>query len=84
MPIAAFIWILLGYAVSAFAGGLIATLISGRRKALPAIIVGAVLMVGGIMNLIMIPYHPVWFMIANLIVYLPFAWLGYFFIRKKA
>jgi hypothetical protein len=83
MPMAAFLWILLGYAVSSFAGGLIATLISGRQRAQPAIIVGAILMVGGIMNLIMIPYHPIWFMISDLIVYLPFAWLGYFLIREK-
>ena len=84
MPIAAFVWILLGYAVSSFVGGIIATLISGRQKAQSAIIVGAILMVGGIMNLIAIPYHPLWFMIANLIVYLPFAWLGYLLGRNKA
>ena len=83
MPITAFLWILLGYAISSFVGGLIATLISGRYKATPALIVGAVLMGGGIMNIIMIPYHPFWFMICDILVFLPFAWLGYFLVRAK-
>ena len=83
MPITAFLWILLGYAISSFVGGLIATLISGRYKATPALIVGLVLMAGGIMNIIMIPYHPLWFMICDILVFLPFAWLGYFLVRAK-
>lgn len=83
MPVEAFLWILLGYAVSSFAGGLIASLISGRQKAQPALIVGAVLTAGGIMNLIMIPGHPLWFIIANAFVYIPFAWLAYLLVRSK-
>ena len=83
MPIAAFLWLLLGYAVSSYIGGLIATLISGRQKMQPALIVGAFLLVGGIMNLISIPYHPLWFMIADVAVYFPFALLGYVTVKKK-
>lgn len=83
MPIAAFLWILLGYAVSSFVGGLIASLISGRTKVQPALIVGAILMVGGIMNLIMIPYHPLWFIIANVFVCVPFAWFGHLLVRQR-
>ena len=84
MPIAGFIWILLGYATSSFVGGLIATFISGRINMSAALITGAILMVGGIMNIIMIPYHPRWFIIANVFMYLPFAWLGYMIAKKKA
>jgi hypothetical protein len=83
MPIAAFLWILLGYLVSSYVGGIIASFISGREKPQPALIVGAVLMAGGIMNLIMIPYHPIWFMVANVIVYIPFAWFGYLTVKAK-
>ena len=83
MPVAAFIWILLGYAFSSFVGGLIATVISGRQKVNAALIVGAFLMVGGIMNLIMIPFHPIWFVIADVFMYIPFAWLGYMVARSR-
>jgi predicted MFS family arabinose efflux permease len=83
MPIAAFLWVLLGYAVSSFIGGLIASLISGRTKVQPALIVGAMLMVGGIMMIIVIPYHPLWFIIASVFAYIPFAWFGHLLVRKK-
>lgn len=83
MPLAAFLWLLLGYAVSAFAGGVVATFLSGRNNVQPALIVGAALTVGGIMNLIAIPYHPLWFMITNVLIYLPFAWVGYLITKKK-
>ena len=83
MPIAAFVWLLLGYAVSAFLGGLVATFIAGRNNVQPALIVGTFLTVGGIMNLIMIPYHPVWFMVVSILIYVPFAWLGYMAAKAK-
>jgi hypothetical protein len=83
MPVAAFLWILLGYAVSSFVAGLIASLISGRTNVKPALIAGAILMVGGVMNLIIIPYHPLWFIIAHVFAYLPFAAFGYLLVRQK-
>ena len=84
MPLAAFLWLLLGYAVSAFAGSIVATLISGRTSMQAALITGAVLTAGSIMNLISIPGHPVWFMITNVLIFIPFAWIGYLVVKKKA
>ena len=83
MPIAAFLWILLGYVVSSFVGGMTASLISGRTKVQPSLIVGAVLMAGGFMTIIKIPYHPLWFIIASIFVYVPFAALGHLLVRPK-
>ena len=83
MPIAAFLWILLGYAVSSFVGGIIASFISGRTKVHPSLIVGAVLMAGGFMTIITIPYHPLWFIIASIFAYVPFSALGYLLVRQK-
>ena len=60
MPIAAFLWLLLGYAVGAFAGGISATILSGRKAQRPAITVGIILTIGGIINLTSIQ-HPFWF-----------------------
>ncbi len=83
MPVAAFLWLLIGYAFSSFLGGMVATFISGRKDMQPALIVGGVLTVGSIMNFIQIPYHPVWFMVSNVLICLPFAWLVYFTVKKK-
>ena len=83
MPIAAFLWILLGYAVSSLVGGIIASLISGRTKVRTSLIVGGVLMAGGFMNIITIPYHPLWFIIACIFAYVPFSALGYLLVRRK-
>ena len=83
MPMAAFLWLLLGYGVASFLGGLIATFISGRTAVQSALIVGGVLTAGGISNLIMLPYHPLWFMIVNVLEYVPLAWIGFLVARKK-
>lgn len=83
MPLAAFIWLLTGYAVSSFSGAAIATLLSGRNSVQPSLIIGGALTVGGIMNLIAIPYHPVWFIAVNVPSYILFALLGYWAGKKK-
>jgi len=53
MPVAAFLWLLLGYGVASFLDGLLAAFISGRTKAQPALIVDA------IMNLTL--FRAIWF-----------------------
>ena len=82
MPLGAFIWLLLGYALSAFAGAAVATFISGRTNMQAALTVAGVLTAGAIMNLISIP-HPMWFIVVNVLIYLPFAWLGYWVAKAK-
>ena len=83
MPIGEFIWLLAGYAIGSFAGGITATLVSGRDINGPAVITGGIVMVGGILNLLDIP-HPFWFSITSLLMYVPFAFLGYLVARKKS
>ena len=83
MPLAAFLWLLLGHGLAAFAGGLVATFVSGRKTVQAALIVGGCLTVGGIMNLISIPYHPLWFMIADTLIYIPAAWAGFLIAKQK-
>ena len=82
MPLSAFLWLLLGYAVASVSGGVVATLISGREKNLPAMIVGVVLTLGGLMNQTEIP-HPMWFAVVSTLVYVPMAWVGYIVSKKK-
>ena len=83
MPVAAFLWLLLGYAMASLLGGIVASFISGRNNYIPALMIGVFLTVGSIMNFIMIP-HPTWFMVVNVLlcVYL-LAMIGYAVVKKK-
>ena len=45
------------------------------------IIVGALLMIGGVLNFIMLPGQPVWFMAAALVTFVPLSLVGYRFAR---
>ena len=83
MPLAAFLWLLLGYSISALAGGVVATLLSGRANVQAALTVAGALTVGAIMNLISIPGHPVWFVVVNVLIFVPFAWVGFLLAKKK-
>jgi len=81
LPTGAFLIVLLGYAFASFAGGITATLIGGKEQSRSALITGGVLMVGGIMNLIEL-HHPAWFVVVDLCLYIPFAYLGFLVVKK--
>ena len=82
MPDKAFILLLVNYIVCSFLAGLIATLVAKRITGRPAFVVGIVLTLAGIYNTLYLP-HPAWFSVVNLMVYLPFAYLGYLLTRRK-
>ncbi len=82
MPKAAFELLLLNYAISSFVAGLAATLVAGRTMMRPAVIVGVIMTLGGLFNVLTFPKQPVWFSVSNLLVYLPFAIVGYVTVRK--
>lgn len=67
-PAMSLVLVLIGYFLGAFVGGLIATHLVKASSWMPALIVGAVLTVLGLINLIAIP-HPIWFTISGLIIY---------------
>ena len=83
MPKAALVLLLVVYAIASLSGGIIATIISGKTKSSPAISVGIVLTLLGVYNTWVLP-HPTWFNIINAVLYLPFAYLGYFALKRKA
>lgn len=63
-PAGALGFVLLGYALAAVAGGLVAALICHRRRAV--LVVSGLLVVASVANLSTIP-HPLWFWAANLV-----------------
>lgn len=74
--------LLVNYMVCSFLGGILSTLVAGRISAIPAIVIGIVLTLAGLYNVINLP-QPLWFFVANLLVYLPFSYAGYLVVRKK-
>ncbi len=72
-----FFWIL-----SSFLGGLVAAKINPDRWKVSSSITGALLMIAAILNMLLIP-HPIWMMIASVILYIPAAYLGGKLVAKK-
>ena len=81
MPDKAFVMLLVNYMICSFIAGIVATLIAKRENARPATVVGIVLTFAGLYNFIYLP-HPAWFSV-NLLVYLPFSYLGYWLLRRR-
>jgi hypothetical protein len=76
LPLVSFLYVLLAYAVGAFLGGLVASSICPTMsRPWPALIVGGLLLLTGLMNVVMLP-HPLWFTVVSLLIFLPAAWQG--------
>lgn len=75
LPASAFVLVLCGHALGSIAAGAVASLIARRTAAWPALAAGAVLLLGGALNVIALP-HPPWFIGLDLACYVPLAWLG--------
>ena len=71
-----FIMPFLAHALGTLVGAFIAALIAASRKMTIALVIGAFFLLGGVLNILMLP-SPVWFTLLDLIVaYFPMAWLG--------
>lgn len=75
LPPLAFLLVLVAHAIGAFVVGLVCTLVYGRRFSIGVVIAAMLLLCGGILNLVMIP-HPLWFSVADVVIYLPSALVG--------
>ena len=83
LPVLGFLIVLLAHAGQAFLGSLVGTLVAGRRTWIVAGIIGVLTLLGCIVNLVTIP-SPVWFVIADLVLPLPAAWLGARLVMRRA
>ncbi len=71
-----FIFPFLAHALGTLTGAFIASLIAVNRQMTFALVVGIFFLVGGIVNVIILP-SPLWFAIVDLaLAYIPMAWLG--------
>lgn len=80
-----FVMPFLAHALGTLAGAFVCALIAASNKMRLALLIGAIFLVGGIMNVYMLP-SPKWFAVVDILVaYLPMAWLGgTMAIKKKA
>ena len=74
LPRAALLVVLLGWALSAVAGGWVAARVGGRPRQ-PARLVGVILLAVAIFRLSSFP-HPTWFRVVGVLLFLPAAELG--------
>jgi hypothetical protein len=71
-----FLFPFLAHAIGTFAGALLTAIVAIKHKMLCALIVGAFFMIGGIINILMLP-SPTWFTIVDLVfAYYPMAYLA--------
>jgi hypothetical protein len=75
LPMPAFLLILVAHAGGALVGGLVAALIARRSQLVLGAIVGGFFLVGGILNVMSIP-APLWFVVADLVLYVPSGIVG--------
>jgi hypothetical protein len=75
LPIGAFLIVLVAHELGAFAGGFACARLAGVPWPVGPIVVGTLLMAAGVVNLLTIP-HPAWFVVVDLLAYLPMAILG--------
>ncbi|RYZ73019.1 MAG: hypothetical protein EOP91_06485 [Lysobacteraceae bacterium] len=74
----------LAHGLGTFFGALVATLLTPGRTSGPAYVVGFMFLLGGIVNVSMLP-APVWFSAVDLIAaYMPAAWLAHRLGSRKA
>jgi MFS family permease len=84
MPAQAFVALAAVYALASFAAGFVVTKIGRRfsRGMTLALVIGIILEIGGFLNFfVFFPVHPLWATVLCLLVYIPFALLGYRFAR---
>jgi len=82
-PLAALALVVAGWTVGGFAGGLVAALISRRHRRGAALTVGA-LIVCGVIAVNAMFAHPLWMLVAGLLLPLPAAWLGARLVARRA
>lgn len=75
LPPGAFLLVLAGWGLGALLGSWIATRLGPSRHMAPGLIVGAVLVVAGVANMMLLP-HPLWFWAATLVVLPLFVYAG--------
>jgi hypothetical protein len=82
MPSGYFVSELIIYAIVSYLAGITATFISGRDKAWPSVMSGAILFGAGLWDIIRLA-EPIGFLAGSFFAFIPFAWYGYYCVRIR-
>ena len=82
LPFTACLILLFAHTTGTIVAGFIATLFSGEARPITATAVGTIMLILALINLTTITSHPVWFQIAEVIIYIPAAILGFRILLK--
>lgn len=75
LPAGALVIVVVAHIAGSFAGAFACAAVVRHKWITGSLLIGILLLVGGLVNLFRIP-HPLWFAIADVIVYIPFSLLG--------
>lgn len=75
-PVGALLVVVLAWASGSFVAGLVAGLVAPSERERHAVVTGILLMLSGLLNLLLVPGHPLWFWILGLAVFVPGSWAG--------
>ena len=75
LPMGAFALLLVGYALGTLVGAWIAATIARRAPVIHGLIVGGLFLIGNILNVSSLP-HPMWYVAASVLMFLPVAFVG--------
>jgi hypothetical protein len=75
LPVTALLLVLVAHAGGALVGGLVAALIARRSQLILGAVVGGLFLVGGAIMVTRIP-APLWFVVADLVLYVPCGMIG--------
>jgi hypothetical protein len=82
IPVYVLVIMCIFWLLSAFTGGLVASVIRKSEWRFCALVTGGILLAAAILNLALVP-HPIWMWAVALIGYLPMALLGGSLVRRK-
>ena len=84
MPATAYMILLAGSIIASYLGGLVITRMTGEKMMIPSLIIGTIVLLVGVLDGIFTPGQPVWFIIGNIVLCIPCAYLGFISVRKKS
>lgn len=77
LPVGAMLFIAAAWVVGAFEGGLVAAIVAGRSRPRVAAVVPALMVMAGVVAMtIAVPAHPMWMVVAGLLLPIPAALAG--------
>ncbi len=76
LPPMAFVFVLLAHFSSAFIGSSVTSIIS-KTNGILGLIIGGLILVGAIINIILLPFQPIWFVVLDILLTFAGAWFAF-------